>query len=97
MPLDKTGLFDFLEILDNELEKKITLVAIGGTAMTLLDLKSSTIDLDFTIPSENRDEYEKAISNIPHGLKIDIWDDGMIFSQILPSRLFAKKCNDQGI
>jgi hypothetical protein len=79
MPLDKTGLFDFLEILDKELEKKITLVAVGGTAMPLLDLKSSTIDLDFTIPSENRDEYEKTISNIPHGLKIDIWDDGLIF------------------
>ncbi|WNZ28666.1 MAG: hypothetical protein IAX21_08395 [Candidatus Bathyarchaeota archaeon] len=90
MPLDKTSLFDFLEVLDKELEKKITLVAVGGTAMTLLDLKSSTIDIDFTIPSENRDEYEKAVSNIPHGLKIDVWDDGIIFSQILPSDYLQK-------
>lgn len=90
MPLDKTSLFNFLEILDKELEKKITLVAVGGTAMTLLDIKSSTIDIDFTIPSDDRVEYNKAISSTPHGFKIDTWDDGMVFSQILPSDYLEK-------
>jgi hypothetical protein len=51
MPCDKTALFDFLEVLNEDLKQKITLIAAGGTAMTLLDLKPSTIDIDFTIPS----------------------------------------------
>ena len=45
MPCDKTALFDFLSVLDEDLTKKITLVVAGGTAMTLLDLKPSTIDI----------------------------------------------------
>ncbi len=50
MPFDKKRLLDFLEISDREIAKEITLVAAGGTAMTLLDTKPSTIDIDFTIP-----------------------------------------------
>jgi len=50
MPLDKTQLLDFLGVVEKELSRRITLVAIGGTAMTLLDLKPSTIDIDFTGP-----------------------------------------------
>ena len=45
MPLDKNYLLDFLKVLDEEIPATITLVAAGGTAMTLLDLKSSTIDV----------------------------------------------------
>jgi hypothetical protein len=50
MPCNKSALIDLLEVLNEDLTKKITLVAVGGTAMTLLDLKDSTIDIDFTIP-----------------------------------------------
>jgi hypothetical protein len=32
MPLDKSTLIDFLKILDEEIETRITLVAAGGTA-----------------------------------------------------------------
>ncbi len=53
MSLKKRFLLDFLEELDKELDRKITLVAVGGTAMTLLDLKNSTIDVDFTIPHDD--------------------------------------------
>ena len=53
MPLDKSGLLGLLEAVDAELTRKITLVAAGGTAMTLLDLKPSTIDIDFTGPHED--------------------------------------------
>ncbi len=53
MSLDKSILLDFLTVLDDEVSKRITRVAVGGTAMTLLDLKSSTIDVDFTIPSKD--------------------------------------------
>ncbi len=73
MPLDKSTLLDFLEVLDSEISKKITLVAVSGTAMTLLDLKTSTIDLDFTIPSNDKPAFDKALANVPHGFKIDVW------------------------
>jgi hypothetical protein len=71
MPLDKSVLLDFLKILDDELNEKITLVAVGGTAMTLLDLKPSTVDIDFTIPNEYKTAFDKALANVPHGFKID--------------------------
>ena len=84
MPLSKTGLVDFLDIVDREMKRKITLVAVGGTAMTLLDLKPSTIDIDFTAPSDDLHDFKEALKSVPHGFKIDCWADGMVFSQILP-------------
>jgi hypothetical protein len=53
MPCDKKVLFEFLEVINESLSKKITLVAAGGTAMTLLGLKPSTTDINFalTVPS----------------------------------------------
>ncbi|MBA3750694.1 MAG: hypothetical protein H0X03_07395, partial [Nitrosopumilus sp.] len=48
--MDKKSLLDFLSEMDSKFKKKITLVAAGGTAMTLLDIKTSTIDIDFTGP-----------------------------------------------
>jgi hypothetical protein len=85
MPCDKSALFDFLSVLNEDLTKKITLVAAGGTAMTLLDLKSSTIDIDFTIPSIDRVQFEKALKNNPPGYKVDRWTDGCVFCQTLPN------------
>jgi hypothetical protein len=90
MPLDKGVLLNFLKILDDELSEKITLVAAGGTAMTLLDLKSSTVDIDFTIPNEYKTAFDKALANVPHGFKIDAWTDGFVFSQILPDDYLEK-------
>ncbi len=68
MPCDKSALFDFLSILNDDLTRKIILVAVGGTAMTLLDLKPSTIDIDFTIPGCDRIEFEQALKTNPLGL-----------------------------
>jgi len=56
MPLDQSKLFGFLEELDKELQREITIVAVGGTAMTLLNVKSSTMDVDFMIPDEYFEE-----------------------------------------
>lgn len=84
MPLDKHVLLNFLEEVEKEISRKITIVAVGGTAMTLLDLKPSTIDIDFTIPREDANEFRGALSKISHGFKIDCWEDGMVFSQTLP-------------
>jgi hypothetical protein len=90
MSLDKNVLLDFLKILDDELDEKVTLVAVGGTAMTLLDVKKSTIDVDFTIPSECKTAFDKALGNVPHGFKLDVWTDGFVFCQILPDDYFEK-------
>jgi hypothetical protein len=85
MPCDKSALLDFLEVLNGDLTKKVTLVAAGGTAMTLLDLKPSTIDIDFTIPSSDLPEFERALKNNPPGFKVDRWADGYVFCQSLPN------------
>lgn len=49
--MDKRNLIQFLKELDGNLERRITLVVVGGTALTLLDVKPSTIDVDFTLPA----------------------------------------------
>jgi ABC-type phosphate transport system auxiliary subunit len=85
MPLDKSGLLGLLEAVDAELTRKITLVAAGGTAMTLLDLKPSTIDIDFTGPHEDIAEFNKVQKSIPHGFVVHTWTNGMVFSQQLPN------------
>jgi hypothetical protein len=51
MSLDRAKLMDFLSLVGAEVRRKITLVAAGGTALTLLDVKPSTIDLDLTGPA----------------------------------------------
>jgi hypothetical protein len=90
MPCDKSALFDFLSILNEDLTKKITLVAAGGTAMTLLDLKPSTIDIDLTIPGCDRVDFEQALKSNPPGYRIDRWTDGCVFCQTLPKDYLEK-------
>jgi hypothetical protein len=82
---------------DEELERKIVLVAAGGTALTLLNAKPSTLDLDFTGPSEDIAMFDRAEKAIPHGFKIDKYKDGAVFTQILPDitrQLRARRSRD---
>ncbi|MBM5805645.1 MAG: hypothetical protein FJZ49_06270 [Candidatus Verstraetearchaeota archaeon] len=90
MPLDREGLLAFLQAVDRELKREIVLVAVGGTAMTLLDVKPSTIDIDFTVPGEDYEEFQRALKAVPHGFKIDCWKDGKVFSQLLPEDYLEK-------
>jgi len=90
MSLNRRVLLDFLDEIDKDLKKKITLVAVGGTAMTLLDVKPSTVDVDFTGLGEDIEEFERTLKNVPHGFKVDCWKDGMVFSQILPEDYLKK-------
>ncbi len=90
MPCNKSALFDLLEVLNEDLTKKITLVAAGGTAMTLLDLKDSTLDIDFTIPGCDRIEFEQVLRSNPPGYKVDRWTDGCVFCQTLPRDYLEK-------
>ena len=90
MPLDKSALFGFLEEVDKELDKPVTLVAVGGTALTLLDAKPSTRDVDFTLPSVDYVEFNKVLKRIPHGFEVQCWKDCQVFSQFLPDDCIKK-------
>ena len=70
MSLDKSRLTGFLEEIDKELSSKITLVAAGGTAMTLLDLKPSTIDMDFTGPADSIHEFKTVVEKLQVGFRV---------------------------
>jgi len=90
MSCDKTALLEFLEVINEDFTRRITLVAAGGTAMTLLDLKPSTIDIDFTIPAVDRVEFEQVLKNNPPGYRVDRWTDGYIYCQKLPKDYLEK-------
>jgi hypothetical protein len=53
--IDKHGLLDAMSAWNGFLKRKIHLVACGGTALTLLDIKASTKDIDLLVPET--DEY----------------------------------------
>ncbi|MBI5388746.1 hypothetical protein HZB01_00020 [Candidatus Woesearchaeota archaeon] len=53
------ALYAFLESIGKFFEQKIKFYALGGTALTILGIKPSTLDLDFNIHSEK--EYQHAI------------------------------------
>jgi len=86
MPLDKASLLDFVGLVDEEITQKISIIAVGGTAMTLLGLKSSTIDVDFDFPRpEDLAAFNDAVNIINPGLRIDKFIGSQIFSVSLPS------------
>lgn len=83
--IDKNDLLSWLAEKDILLEKEMTLVAVGGTAMTLLGLKSSTIDIDFCLTTADKKIFEKIMNKKDKQWKIDLFIDGYIFSEQLPS------------
>jgi len=84
MSLDNTKLLDFLGEIDKELKRRIVVVAVGGTAMTLLKVKSSTIDVDFTITRKFYGEFQKAKEIVQPGFRVDLFHDGTVFITMLP-------------
>ncbi|MEO9296058.1 MAG: DUF6036 family nucleotidyltransferase [Nitrososphaera sp.] len=79
-----------LSEVDLLLNRKIVLVAAGGTALTLLKVKPSTIDIDFTGPADDIDEFSRVEKLVPHGFRIDGYKDGAVFTQILPGDYLQK-------
>ncbi len=90
MSLDKAKLLDFLNEIDKEISNRITIVAVGGTAMTLLNLKPSTLDVDFTIPCEYYEEFESARKIVQPGFRIDVYKGGSVFITVLPKDYLEK-------
>lgn len=93
MQLDSSTLIEFLREVDKQLSRSITLVAVGGTAMTLLHVKPSTVDVDLTLPGKDFPEFQKALKNTPHGFSVDCWKDGAVFSQTLPDDYLRRSAN----
>lgn len=60
--LTKQGLWDVLEAWDPYLPRKVRVVACGGTALALQDMKESTKDVDFLVPDQ--EEYKILLSTI---------------------------------
>jgi len=57
--IDRDNLVNILSIWNSHLGRKVHIIACGGTALTLLNLKASTKDIDLVIPEE--DEYRYLI------------------------------------
>lgn len=55
--LTKQDLFDVLAGWNSFLRRKVHLIACGGTAMTLMDVKPSTKDVDFMVPVISEHKY----------------------------------------
>jgi hypothetical protein len=83
-------LISFLKEIDKELREEIQLNAVGGTAMTLLGLKTSTRDVDFDVSEKDNIELKRVLDIIPHGFQVDIFINGLIFSQQLPEDYLTK-------
>jgi len=83
--VSKRQLLSVLESFDKRLSKKILLIAVGGTAMTLLGIKASTKDIDFNIPDKtDYNEFRRLYKRISPGVEIDYYGSNMVFSEVLP-------------
>ena len=80
----KESLLSLIHEVDLNLLKKINIYAVGGTGMTLLNLKASTKDIDFNLNICDLKDFKKALSKVIHGYEVDIYSNGQIFTQQLP-------------
>ena len=60
--LNKQSLLDELKQWNHFLRRKVHLIACGGTALTLLDIKASTKDVDFMVPLDA--DYRYLVSTL---------------------------------
>ena len=55
--IDKDGLLDAMGAWNGFLRRKVRLIACGCTALTLLDIKASTKDVDLMVPETGEYDY----------------------------------------
>ena len=55
--ISKDSLLTTLSIWDRYLKRKVHIIICGGTALTLLDVKESTKDIDIIVPEEKEYRY----------------------------------------
>lgn len=102
--LDKGKIHRIFELLDKEISKdaeqpslKFILVAVGGTSLTLRNIKPSTKDIDLMAEGIELEKIKKYVGKVyeKDGMKIDIWQSPHVFSTTLlkgfSSDLYAKR------
>jgi hypothetical protein len=83
--IGRDDLMGYLSKLDAKLTTKITLVAVGGTAMTLLGLKEATKDVDFCVETKkDQGTIEQVNKKVKSEFHLDLFKEGYIFSVQLP-------------
>lgn len=78
---NKKKLITFLEDLDEKLKGDIEIITLGGSALSLLDLKDFTQDIDFFIKGLNYEEMEGILEKLKDKYRrddVDYWEDGKI-------------------
>ena len=86
----KAKLIELLRKIDSTLDETVVLVAIGGTALSLLDLKEATHDVDFIL--QNNSQYIKGdltLKILDSGYDVQIQDQGKIVLFRLPPDYLA--------
>lgn len=80
--ITRQDLLKWLRRVDKKLPREVTLIAVGGTALTLLGLKESTLDVDFCLAEEDLSLFKDTARD---GLfKVDLFCGGYIFTLQLP-------------
>jgi hypothetical protein len=59
--IDKETLFQELAVWNGLLKRRVRLIACGGTALTILGIKSSTKDVDLIVPEVQEHDYLKKL------------------------------------
>lgn len=81
--ITKDGLLETLSSWNTFMKKRVHLVACGGTALTLLDVKPSTKDIDLIVPYELEHDYLISVLKDLGYKSASGWgfsrDDGFIF------------------
>lgn len=83
--ISSEDLMSYLRQLDKLLKRKVTLVAVGGTAMTLYGLKEATKDVDFcTQTKEDWAAVNSAAKKAKSRFRLDLFREGHIYILQLP-------------
>lgn len=62
--LNKTDLLALIKDIDSYAQQHYDLYALGGTALTLRDIKDSTLDVDINIPEDQKDALTKLFEKL---------------------------------
>ena len=89
--INKQKLFNNIGLWDGFLKRKVSLIACGGTALTLLDIKDSTKDIDLIIPKE--DEYDYLIKGLESvvGGSFEFCDDPIKTAKLMIAHIDKKR------
>lgn len=89
MGVDASSLNDIVRKLGDAVASDCTLVAAGGTALTLHGLKSSTEDVDFVVEYGDKGAVESVAASIG-GPRIDLFSAGSVFNNPLPADYMSR-------